>query len=305
VASKLAGGGTPGAIASGVAAAGGFHTIGLLFSGLGGIAGHAVGRIGSAVARAGAKVTGAASRLARPGSLTAAWLIRETNWAFTPEAAAQHAETPKSRSLAQAFQLRAQELAAVAANPDAAQKAIHDELTPLRAYAPGVADELEMLSISVPLYLADKMPKDPGTIQRMGKSAWRPSDYEILQWGEHVRGAIAPLDVIEEAVGYGRITPQAAEAVRTLHPELFARTQFEIITHADELRDKLDHQSQVRLSILFDAPITSTMRPEFRQFMQERYQLRAQQSGGSSGSRSGGGPTAAEPMTGPQQLLQQ
>jgi hypothetical protein len=65
----------------------------------------------------------------------------------------------------------------------------------------------------------------------------------------------------------------------------------------------------VRISLLVDAPVISTMRPEFRQFMKERHQLRAQAAAAppsqtsTMGSKSSGSASASEPLTSVEQLL--
>lgn len=291
------GGGLLGAAGGGIGAAAGFHVI----RALAGQTSHVVGRIAGAAGKAMKR----GAKLVRPATLTAAWLIRESRWDMNPEAA-KSKSTPKT--LQEAFKQRAEELAKIQANPDAAQLAIHNELAPLRKHAPFVADELEMIALSVPLYLADKMPKDPGVARRWGKSYWQPSDVEITRWGEHMRGAVAPVETFEEMMESGYISPQAAEAVRTLHPDLFNQMRTEVFQRSEELRDKLDHGGQVRISLFFDVPVTSTMRPEFRAFMKERHALRAQTqapTGQRNLGTSSGGADAAEPFTGAQQLLKQ
>ena len=294
----LAGSGLGGAVAGGVAAASGYHAVHALAN----LVGGAGGRIKSAVTKLAKGTSYAANKLARPASLTAAYLLRQSSFEYQPDKAGSK---PVRKTLQEAFLDRAEELTRAASNPDATQKAIHDDLAGLRMVAPGVADELEMLSLKVPLYLAGKMPKDPGSVIRFGKSLWRPSDYEVLQFGEHMRGAMAPIEVYEEALE-GTITPQAAEAVRTLYPRLFEQMQLEIMSRSDELRGKLDLQSEVRISVLTDVPVTSVMRPQFRSFMAERAVARAEASsaqGSKLGPSGSSGPSAAEPMTGAQQLL--
>lgn len=290
-------GGVKGAIAGGIAASTGYNVVHAVANLVGGTGQRITGTI-SKLTRGGSRI---GSKLVRPASLAAAHLIRESSFDYHPDRASKRV---KRQSLHEAFRDRAEELARVQANPDAAQKGIHEDLTELRMVAPGVADELEMLSLSVPLYLAGKMPKDPGNVTRFGKSLWRPSDYEILQFGEHIRGAVAPLEVFDEAM-QGYITPQAAEAVRTLHPSLFKQMQMHVWENADELRETLDVQEQVRVSVFFDVPVTSIMRPQFRSFMAERLLARAQANAptGSQLGPSSGGTTPAEPLTGVQQLL--
>jgi hypothetical protein len=272
--------------------------------GVAGVTSGAKGRIAGAVddLKLGKHATKAVTR----SSLTGMVLLRQSTFAYDQERASK--VTP-DKDNASAFKRVSRELAAVAASPDAAQKIIHDELAPLRAIAPGVADELEMISLAAPLYLADKMPKDPGVVMRFGKSAWRPAEYEILQFGEHMRGALQPIEVYEDTLSGAAVSPKAIEAMKAVHPALFKEMQQEVMSRSDEYADKLDHSAGVRISLLVDAPVISTMRPEFRQFMKERHQLRAQAAAAppsqtsTMGSKSSGSASASEPLTSVEQLL--
>ncbi len=293
---QMGGGGLVGAIAGGAGAATAFHAVRMLA----GLTKGTVNRISGAVGKAATR----ASKAVRPAVMTGAWFIRESRWGLDEKSV----DKPTKQSLREAFADRANELARIAANPAAAQMKIHDQLAPLWQLHPHVADELEMLAINTPQYLMDKMPKDPGNVMRWGKSEWRPSDYQILQWGEHFRGALAPIETFEDMMETGYITPQAAEAIRTLHRPLYDKMQEEVFMRADELREKLDHGGQVRISVFFQVPVTSTMRPEFRAFLKERHMLRAQTqspTGRQNMGVSGGSADAAEPLTGAQQLLKQ
>ena len=259
-----------------------------------------------------ARVTGAikaGSKAARPAAVTGMSLLRSARFDYGGKD-----PTPDRSTARASFEDRSKELAAIAANPVAAQKAIHDHLAPVREVAPHVADELEMLSIAVPMYLYDKMPRDPGTMTRLGKSTWRASDYDIRQFGECLKGACAPVETIEDAMS-GRITPYAAHGVRTLFPRLFQQAQQALAENADSIRSKLGLQGAVRLSILFDHPIDSTMSPEFRGFIAEQHAVRAQRDqqaaqaadpkSSGNGSAGGTGPnvTIINGLTPAQQLL--
>ena len=169
------------------------------------------------------------------------------------------------------YRQRSAELARVAGNPLAAQARIHDALEPLRMVHAQVADQVEMLSIRVPAYLYENMPKDPGTMLMFGRSMWKPSDLDILRWGEHMKGAFHPVEVLEEATRRGgNISPQAANAVRELYPEIFKRWQMELIQQAPDLLDKLSLQQRTRLSLMADVPLEPSTDPKFVQFVQAR-----------------------------------
>lgn len=185
-------------------------------------------------------------------------------------------EKPPAKNLQALFRARADELVRVMAAPMAAQARIHDQLAPLRAVHAGVADKVEMMSMQVPAYLYEHMPKDPGVMMRLGKSMWKPSDLDVMRWGEHFKGAFHPVQTLEDAVRPGgSITPQAAQAVRELYPELFKRFQLELAQRAPDLVDTLDLRQLTRLSLLADTPLEPSTEPEFVQFVQSQITERA------------------------------
>lgn len=259
--------GKHGAFAGGLAASAGYSIGGGIVDTiadarvLGDITGSAVGRITGSFTRK------AVSR----GPLVAYNVLRDVT--FDGPGAD---EKPPVRNLQEAFRARADELVRVMAAPMAAQARVHEQLAPLRAVHAGVADKVEMLSMQVPAYLYEHMPKDPGVMMRLGKSLWKPSDLDVMRWGEHFKGAFYPVQTLEDAVRPGgSVTPQAAQAVRELYPELFKRFQLELAQRAPELADKLDLRQMTRLSILSDVPIEPSTEPDFVQFVQSQIAERA------------------------------
>lgn len=259
-----------------------------------GVTNQTVTRLATAFERLG-RPAGAA---VRTGGLSSTAVMSDVSFNY-----GQVEEQPKATDLRGAFKARSTELAACAANPMGCQQRIHDDLAELRRINPYVADELEMLAINIAGFLYEKMPKDPGTMNRLGQSTWKAPDHDIRGFGEFVKGATHPLETIEAAFD-GRISPQAAEAVRTLFPNLFNQMQEQLAENAPALRKKLSLEERTRLSVLFQTPLDSTMDPTFRGFISEQNALRAQemqeqqQTAGSSSRASS--PT---PTTGAEQLL--
>lgn len=232
-------------------------------AGFAGLAGQVRGRIGALlddVGRAGKAV-------GRPGSLSVAWMARTRfDLGGDDNKRVQHGSTENRAGLRASFKARTAELARIAANPVAAQARIHEQVRPLRLMSENLADQVEMHSLDIPLWLHEKAPKDPGTIQTLGVSRWEPSEVEILEFAEYGKGALYPMETIEGAFN-GDISPQAAESLRTLWPEHFRVLQNEVLKRAPQLAESLTYPQMTRLSILCDVPIDSTMEPEFQQFM--------------------------------------
>lgn len=113
-------------------------------------------------------------------------------------------------------------------------------------------------------YLYETAPKDPrppGLIKR----SYRPDPVELSRWARIIRAVETPLSVLEDAVS-GRLTYDAAKALRAVYPRIFAEVQEHLIEQVPSM--DIPYKRRVQLSILFDAPIDETMRPEFIGAMQ-------------------------------------
>ena len=244
------------------------------------------------------------SKATRPGVLTTAWISR-SRFDFGGDD-----DKPKMATtggdLRSAFEARRQELLKFAAAPMAAQRVIHEQVRPLRLVSEQLADQIEVQSMEIPQWLYEKLPKDPGTIQTLGVSRWRASEVEILEWAEYGKGALYPMETIEGALD-GDLSPQAAESLRTIWPEHFRALQVEILKRAPELADSLSYDQQVRLSILTDIAIDSTMSSEFRRFMLDQEATRQAEQEESmaqpSGSKSTSSPAGEDEFSPAQKLL--
>jgi hypothetical protein len=263
-------------------AANSFHDATVSAGTLEGMTNHTRGRMASALGIAGKGATVAAER----GQLGITWLQRSRFSFFEGEQPPIHAA--EHSDMRATYEARANELARFAAAPTAAQARIHEQVRPLRMVNEQLADQVEMQAIAIPAYLQEKAPKDPGTIQTLGRSHWHASDEQIMEFSEHVRGALSPMSVLEGALE-GDISPEAAEAVRTLWPNHMRNFQELVLTHAAELESKLTYPQLVRLSILLDAPVDSTMDDDFRAFMITQHASRAQAAEEQSTRRSSAG----------------
>ena len=168
------------------------------------------------------------------------------------------------------FKRRAGELAQAMADPNATQQRIHDNLADIRAVHPMVADTAEVHAMKALGFLYDKMPKDPGTIMSLGRSRWVPDDLAVAKWANYVRAVSDPVSVIEDAAN-GTVSPQAAEVLRVLYPATYAEVQNRLWQRLPEMQENSTYDQRIRLSILFQVPLESTMDPKMMGFIQKRF----------------------------------
>lgn len=160
----------------------------------------------------------------------------------------------------------------------------------LRDASPGVGDKVQAQVMRDAEFLMSKAPKDPGHLQTLGKSKWRPDELAVRRWSRYVQAVIDPQSVID-GVADGTISPQAAEALRVLRPAMFQELQREIFEQQDQLRENTTFDQRLRLSVLSGVPVESAARSDYRMFIQQQYAERAQK----QGQQSGPGPGAVKP----------
>jgi len=151
---------------------------------------------------------------------------------------------------------------------------------------PGIREALVGKQLETYNFLAMKAPRDPLAEYNVNptQSQYEPSDGEIATWERYVRAAQAPLTVIDD-LHKGEVTPEAAEAVRTLYPKLYQNMQIEIMQHVTESKRPLPYEERAQLGIMFDVPADPSLAPEFLNALQGRFEQSGQPSDGSSKTR--------------------
>lgn len=153
---------------------------------------------------------------------------------------------------------RMAELAAAEVNPNAVRRAVRRQLAD--AVDPDMVRAIEEVAIRKLGYLAKHMPKEPPA-SLLGRHAWKPSRSEVERFARRVKAAEDPASVFDD-LSNGTVTPEAAETLRSVYPELFAEAQARLIERSVEVSEALPYQRVVKLSALFDAPLVPSMRPE-------------------------------------------
>lgn len=209
--------------------------------------------------------------LATAGARTATAVLREAR--FAP------GEEPKGRSLPEVYKARSAEIRSqtmydptgqVVMRPEARQ-AIAKRLAPIAAVNPLLADQLETIAVRKAEFISSKLPRQPelGGIQ-IGPDNWQPSDLEMRSWARTVRAVEDPGSV-EERLVTGDITPEDAEAYRTVYPERFAMLQADILAAVPSLSKTLPLKRKVAMSIFAGVPLIPALQPNVLQVLQGNF----------------------------------
>lgn len=166
-------------------------------------------------------------------------------------------ERKEQKSPAEATKARVAELSAAVANPEAVKAAVRKQVG---ATNPDLAAAIESAALRKLQYLQKHAPKQP-TPGAFGAKPWHLSTGEMERFARRVRAAEDPLSVLSD-LERGTITVEAADTLRVVYPQIFSEVQTRLLTRAAELEAKLPYQRLVHLSLLFDAPLDDSLKPE-------------------------------------------
>jgi hypothetical protein len=215
-------------------------------------------------------------------AVTATQVLAQTS--FGPSAGAGGDKLPdlfKARSAEIRNQTMYDATGNVVIRPEA-REAIAKRLAPIGAVNPMLADHLETIAVRKAEYVSSKLPRQPeiGGLQ-IGPDNWKPSDLEMRSWARTVRAAEDP-NGVEDRLADGLITPEDAEAYRTIYPERFAAMQSAIFEAAPQLSKTLPMRKKLALSIFTGVPLIPALQPNVLQVLQGNYAMEPGTQGGTT-----------------------
>ncbi len=184
---------------------------------------------------------------------------------------------------------RSRELSLLMGDPAKAADRIAFALTGLDESAPGISGQVAMTAAKALQFLHAKAPKNPqsaNTLQPL-LDDWRPTDAEVAKFERYTRAALQPLTVLDDLEA-GTLTPEAAEALKTLYPQLHRMTVERLTAKLAESPKKLPYEDRVNLSLLLGAPVDDTMTPEFIRRSQALWTQKPSSGQGAGGQRLAG-----------------
>lgn len=234
------------------------------------------GRVAGATAETTARVTAgidafvnATAKASRAAPVLATKVLAAVRYAPSSDAPAATAPaTPAASALATAYRARADEIRAqVTPGPTGptmrpeARARVAAHLAPIAAASPLIADRLETLAARKLEFLATKLPVRPdiGGMQ-FGPDRWQPSDMQMRTFARYAAAVEDPHAIVERLAD-GSITPEDAEAMRTVYPEMHADITRQIVERLPTLRAQLPYQRRLALSFFSGAPVDPAMDP--------------------------------------------
>lgn len=152
-----------------------------------------------------------------------------------------------------------------------ARQRVYDNLAPLRAGDPIGADRMESLAARRIEAIANRIPRRPDLAGvPHGPDRWQPSDMEMRGWARFAHAVEDPAGVVERLAA-GTITPEDADAMREVYPELYSQIQTQILAKLPTLRATLPYQRRLALSIFSGIPVDPSMDPKVLSVLQQSF----------------------------------
>lgn len=171
-----------------------------------------------------------------------------------------YAEGP--RDATEAFLRRADELRSLERNPVKAAWLSETHVAGLRGVVPEHAEALKSQHQAALAFLASKLPKQESATGLMRGAKMLPAHADVQTFAEYVHAVDKPLEALDAALA-GKSSPEAAEAVATVYPRLFATMKAQTIRALQSAEKPAKYQQIVSLSNFFGEPLDATLDPAF------------------------------------------
>jgi hypothetical protein len=127
----------------------------------------------------------------------------------------------------------------------------------LASHAPMTSQALQVSTSRAVAFLASKVPQRP----KAGPLAadWKPSPAEVATFNRYFEAVEKPSALLKQAAA-GTLTPEAVEAVRTVHPQTFAQIQQAVLASVAKTKT-IPYRQRLMLSLLVGASLDGTTTP--------------------------------------------
>lgn len=162
----------------------------------------------------------------------------------------------------------------------AAREQMAAALAPIRAVNPVLADRIETNKARAIAFLASKLPKKPDIAgMQLGPDTWKPSDMEMRQFARYVATVEDPHAAFERAAS-GTVSPEDAEALKNVYPEMHADFTAQVIAQVQTLKKPLPYARRLSLSILTGLAVDPALDPRILASLQSTFTNEAGTEGG-------------------------
>jgi hypothetical protein len=175
-----------------------------------------------------------------------------------------------------AYDQRLSEIANLVQNPELLQRRLAGTFGDLSGYAPRVSTEMQLAATQALNYLYAQAPKNPYMAATVDiRRMWKPSTTELVSFEKTLRAIHDPVGVIED-FRHGHISKEAADALRTIYPSIYARMVSRLVPKIAE-EEGIPLQRRLELADVLGVSLDSLTDPNMTATYQQMYAEAAQQ----------------------------
>lgn len=165
------------------------------------------------------------------------------------------------KSQAQHARLAAQ-IDHLANDPERMHAMLDTSTRDLHGAAPNTAASLQMGTVRAVSFLASKTPKGPPAMPL--SEPYQPSDAEISKFAKYAKAVDHPTEALSQ-IRYGNLAPETVEALKAVHPDLYAAMSSALMTElvAHKAKKKsISTPTKQSLALFLGQPLDASMTPQ-------------------------------------------
>lgn len=192
-----------------------------------------------------------------------------TDLIFNTRLAPDESNKQKPKNREQAVKTRIAEIDKIMSDPEGLTDRVAATTSAVHDVAPQAAAAMAMTAARGVRFLHEKAPRGTrrtATLTPLAKPR-ELSPRDVAKFDRYFRAVMDPISTIED-VAKGRLTPEGAEVLREVYPELRQEAMGKIAARLAERAEPLPIRDRVQLSILFGVPVDDVMQPGFIRRMQ-------------------------------------
>jgi hypothetical protein len=187
-------------------------------------------------------------------------------------------ERRKAADREDAYDKRVTEIANLANNPALLHERLDATLGDVTRFAPRVGAEMALAATRAIQHLAKVAPTNPYVSAPADiRKAWRPTTMEMARFERAVKAVNDPLGTVKEFAS-GRVSKEAANALREIYPGIYAQVVKEIVPKLTAAQH-IPLQRRLEMADVLGVSLDSITSPQLTASLQQMYAKPPQQGG--------------------------
>jgi hypothetical protein len=168
---------------------------------------------------------------------------------------AKQGEQPK-----ESFSRLANNIDHLAANPEALQARVSQQIPNIGRHAPNMAAAIQNTVSRTAAYLSQELPRNPNATGIPSlDDKWEPSDSAKASFALKAQAATHPSSCMD-ALQQGTLVPEQVEALSTCHPELYTKMKTKLTQGLANPKIKLNYTQRQSLSLFLRTPLDPALK---------------------------------------------